>query len=166
MRSAIGIDVAAPPELVFALARDVTRWPDLLPHYSRADVVATADAAGRRLVRFVARRPFVSLLGLGVPVAWRSLTWAEPETRRLRFMHRGGATNGMDVTWRIERTATGTRVDIEHEFRPRVPGWAWFIDRLLTRPIAGRTLISFRSIAEAVAKIEQSDAAAAANLPA
>ncbi len=154
MRSAIGIDVAAPAELVFRLARDVERWPELLPHYVRADRAGEPDAAGRLLVRFVARRPLVPVLGLGLPVAWRSWTWSEPTACRLRFLHRGGATNGMDVTWRIEPVGDGCRVTIEHDFAPRVPGWAALIDRWFTRPIAGRTLATFRTIAEAVATRE------------
>jgi hypothetical protein len=68
----------------------------------------------------------------------------------------------MDVTWRLEPTGGGCRVSIDHDFRPRIPGWAWFIDRLFTRPIAGRTLATFRSIAEAVA---ESDEPIAANPP-
>ena len=156
MRSTIGIDIAAPRELVFALARDVTRWPDLLPHYVRADPAGAADAAGRRLVRFVARRPLVPVLGLGVPVAWRSLTWADDAACELRFVHRGGATNGMDVTWHlVPIDGGGTRVEIEHVFAPRVPGWAWLIDRFVTRAVAGRTLAAFRSIAEAVGTSER-----------
>ncbi len=152
MKSTIGIDVAAPADLVFRLARDVERWPRLLPHYVAADPLAPADVDGRLFVRFVARRTLVPVLGLALPVAWQSLTWWEPEGRRLRFLHRGGATNGMDVTWRIEDRPDGcARVEIDHDFRPRVPGWAATIDRLFTRPIAGRTLASFRAIAEAVA---------------
>lgn len=152
MRSTIGIDVAAPAALLFALARDVERWPRLLPHYASARRLAPPDDAGRLLVSFVARRPLVPLLGLGLPVTWRSLTWSEPTARRLRFVHRGGATGGMDVTWRIEeRPGGGCRVEIEHEFRPPLPGWATLIDRLFTRPIAGRTLATFRDIAEALA---------------
>ena len=154
MKSSIGIDVAAPPELVFRLAHDVERWPRLLPHYVAADRVAPPDAEGRLLVRFVARRPLLPVLGLGLPVAWRSMTWSEPVDCQLRFVHRGGATNGMDVTWRIEPAGAdgrASRVEIEHDFRPRVPGWAWVIDRLFTRPIAGRTLASFRALAEALA---------------
>jgi hypothetical protein len=140
---------------VFRLAADVTRWPDLLPHYVRADVLSPPDAgSARRLVRFVARRPLVPVLGLALPVAWRSWTWSEPETRRLRFLHQGGATNGMDVTWRIEPIEGGSRIIIEHVFAPRVPGWAALIDRLFTRPIAGRTLASFKAISEAVAAAE------------
>ncbi len=153
MRSTIGIDVAAPADVVFRLARDVERWPDLLPHYVAARRGGPPDADGRLLVGFVARRSIVPVLGLGLPVAWRALTWAEPAALRLRFVHRGGATGGMDVTWRITELGDGRacRVEIEHEFAPRVPGWAWLIDRLFTRPIAGRTLATFRSIAEAVA---------------
>lgn len=151
MRSEIAIDVAAPAELVFRLARDVERWPDLLPHYARADRSGDADERGRLLVRFVARRPLVPVLGLALPVAWRSWTWSDPTGCRLRFLHRGGATSGMDVTWRIEPIDGETRVTIEHVFTPRLPGWAAFIDRFFTRPIAGRTLASFKAIAEAVA---------------
>ena len=99
----------------------------------------------------IARRPVFGLLGIGLPVAWRSRTWSEPQACRIRFVHHGGATNGMDVTWRIESTGRGCRVTIEHDFRPRFAPWAPFIDRFFTRPIAGRTLESFRAIAEAMA---------------
>lgn len=165
MRSSIGIDVRAPAALMFELARNVERWPDLLPHYVSAKRLAAPDPEGRLLVRFVARRPLIGVLGFGAPVVWSSLTWAEPASRRLRFVHRGGATGGMDVTWRIEDDgAGGCRVDIEHEFAPPVPGWAWFIDRQFTRPIAGRTLAAFRAIAEAVVLADQSTQPSATNL--
>ena len=152
MRSTIGIVIAASPDLVFRLAQDVTRWSALLPHYARSRELAR-DADGARVCEFVARRPFVPLLGLGIPVAWRSRTWAEPSERRLRFVHLAGATRGMDVTWTIEPAAAGTRVDIAHDFRPRVPGFAEFVDRAFTRPIAGRTLATFRTLAEALTEV-------------
>lgn len=150
MKRAVSIDVAAPPELVFRLARDVERWPRLLPHYVRAHVVARGDD-GSVTAEFVARRPLVPALGLGLPVAWRSRTWSEPDALRLRFHHLGGATGGMDVTWRIEARDGGCRVSIEHDFRPRLPGFARFVDRFFTRPIAGRTLATFAALAEALA---------------
>jgi ribosome-associated toxin RatA of RatAB toxin-antitoxin module len=149
VRSSIGIDVAAPPELVFRLAHDVTRWERLLPHYARSRVVRR-EADGALVCDFVARRVIVPWLGAGVPVAWRSRTWHEPATRRLRFHHVAGATKGMDVTWTIEPAGDGTRVEIEHDFRPRVPGFAAFVDRAFTRPIAGRTLATMRALAEAL----------------
>jgi ribosome-associated toxin RatA of RatAB toxin-antitoxin module len=155
--SAIGIDVDAPPDLVYRLARDVTRWERLLPHYSRSRVVRR-EADGSLVCSFVARRSFVPVLGLGIPVAWRSRTWHEPETRRLRFVHVAGATKGMDVTWTIEPAAddrqTRTRIEIVHDFPSRIPGFARIVDRWFTRPIAGRTLATFQALAEALARDE------------
>jgi ribosome-associated toxin RatA of RatAB toxin-antitoxin module len=150
MRSTISVDVDAPGELVFRLARDVERWPRLLPHYLRVRPIGrTAD--GRLVAQMVARRSFVQALGLGVPIAWRARTWSEPSDLRLRFVHVGGATKGMNVTWRIEPAAGGCRVSIDHDFRPRMPGWAAFVDLAFTRPIASRTLATFKAIAEALA---------------
>ena len=149
MHSTIAIDIAASPDLVFALARDVERWERLLPHYVRSRATERRDD-GVLVVDFVARRPLVGLLGLALPVVWRSRTWSEPATRRLRFVHVAGATRGMDVTWRIEPTPAGARVSIDHDFRPRLPGFAAFVDRWFTRPIAGRTLATFRALAEAL----------------
>jgi ribosome-associated toxin RatA of RatAB toxin-antitoxin module len=155
VHSAIGIDVAARPATVFALARDVERWATLLPHYMRSTAAERRDD-GSLVVDFVARRPFVPVLGLGLPVTWRARTWNEPETQRLRFVHVAGATKGMDVTWRLEPLddGRGTRVTIEHEFAPALPGFAAFVDRWFTRAIAGRTLATFRALAEAVEAIE------------
>jgi ribosome-associated toxin RatA of RatAB toxin-antitoxin module len=154
--TSIGIDIAAPAELVFDLARDPLRWPGLLPHYWRARPVARQGASvfarkGASVVEFVAVRQLVPVLGFGIPVAWRSRTWAEPEHHRLRFQHLGGATRGMDVTWHIDATPDGCRVTIEHDFRPRLAAWATFVDRAFTRPIAGRTLRTFKTLAETLA---------------
>lgn len=156
MHSTIAIEIAAPPALVFALARDVERWERLLPHYARSRAVE-GRSDGSLVVDFVARRPLIGVLGLGLPVTWRARTWDEPGTLRLRFVHLAGATKGMDVTWRIETIDGGTHVAIDHDFRPRVPLFAAFVDRFATRPIAGRTLATFKALAEALAE----DAAAA-----
>jgi len=157
MHSEISIDVDAPAELVFGLAHDVERWSALLPHYARSHLEDT-DGWGRPIMEFVARRPLVPILGIGLPVVWWSRTWNEPESLRLRFEHIGGATRGMDVTWRIEprEDGGGCRVTISHEFSPRMPGFARFVDRFFTRPIAGRTLTTFKALAEAVHGVDTS----------
>jgi ribosome-associated toxin RatA of RatAB toxin-antitoxin module len=165
VNSTISVDVDAPPSLVFQLARDVERWPRLLPHYVRVRPIERG-ADGALVAEMIARREIVRVLGLGLPVAWRSRTWNEPGSLRLRFVHLGGATNGMDVTWRIEPTGTGSRVSIDHRFTPRVPGWALFIDRAFTRPIASRTLATFKAIAEAIGDDAESTDASPANQPA
>jgi ribosome-associated toxin RatA of RatAB toxin-antitoxin module len=149
MRTTTATEIAAPAALVFGLARDVERWPDLLPHYRRVNV-RERHADGAVTAEMVAVRALVPALGFGIPVAWRSRTWAEPDGLRLRFVHQGGATDGMDVTWRIDPTPTGCRVAIEHEFRPRSPFWAAFVNRLFVRPIATRTLAAFKAISEAI----------------
>ena len=176
MRSTISTDVAAAPELVFGLARDVERWPRLLPHYDRVRVVDRGPD-GTVTAVMVARRPLVPGLGLGLPVAWRSRVTVDPAALRLRFRHLGGATGGMDVLWRIEPTPTGCRVSIQHDFRRRVAlpvlgsilgedAWPALIDRFFTRPIAGRTLATFRALAEALADVPKSDPPIEANQPA
>jgi ribosome-associated toxin RatA of RatAB toxin-antitoxin module len=162
MNSTVSIEIAAPPELVFRLARDVERWPRLLPHYVSVRVLSRRPD-GTTTVRMIARRPLLGLVGLGLPVVWRARTWAEPANLRLRFRHLGGVTAGMGVTWRIEPTRGGCRVAIEHVFRRRLPipvlgkllgdeALPEFVDRFFTRPIAQRTLATFAALAEATAQ--------------
>jgi ribosome-associated toxin RatA of RatAB toxin-antitoxin module len=165
MRSTLSIDVQASAEVVFALARDIERWPALLPHYVRVRVLER-HADGSLVAQMLAIRTILPVIGLGAPVVWRAHAWNEPGTRRLRFVHRGGATAGMDVTWRIEPTPDGCRVSIDHDFQPGLPAplgsaWALLIDRLFVRPIASRTLATFKAIAEAAG--EWSDLASPTN---
>ena len=164
MHSAIAIDIDARRELVFELAHDVERWSTLLPHYVRSRLVDT-DARGRPIMEFVARRPLIPILGIELPVAWRSRIWNEPNTLLLHFEHVAGATKGMDVTWRIETRdgSRGCRVTISHDFSPRMPEFAWFVDRFFTQAIAGRTLATFKALAEALDAIDRSDGVRPAN---
>jgi ribosome-associated toxin RatA of RatAB toxin-antitoxin module len=152
MRSTIGIDVDAPPDLVFAIVGDVTRWQQLLPHYSRSRV-ERRHADGSATCSFVARRSLVPLLGVAIPVAWRSRVDSDAAARRLHFEHVGGVTAGMDVTWTLGlKAGAGTRVEIEHVFERGpadiLPG---FVDRFFVRAIAARTLATFKSLSEALA---------------
>ena len=165
MQSTIAIDVSAPADLVFALARDVTRWERLLPHYARSRAVETR-ADGSLVVDFIARRPVpvIGVTGLAIPVTWRARTWHEAATRRLRFVHIAGATKGMDVTWHIDPAGDGCHVAIDHDFRPRVGPFAAFVDTAFTRPIAGRTLATFKTLAEALAD-SRGDPAAVGRVP-
>jgi ribosome-associated toxin RatA of RatAB toxin-antitoxin module len=152
--STIAIDIAAPAELVFRIARDVTRWPDLLPHYVSVRPMGRLGQKGRDgevVARMIARRPVAARFGWGIPVTWQARTWSEPDNLRLRFVHVAGATRGMDVTWRIEPTNGGCHVAIIHDFQPAWPLFAVAVDRWFTRPIAGQTLATFKALAEALA---------------
>ena len=156
-------------------SRSISRpRPSRLPAGRRRRALAPTPAAlrscesdphrsGWRSRRAVRRAPFArAAVGLELPVAWRARTWAEPERRQLRFVHVGGATGGMDVTWHIEPASHGSQVTIDHAFERALPLpflgpllgaglWPAFIDRFFTRPIAGRTLATFKALAEAVA---------------
>ena len=155
MRTEIGIDVAAPPPVVFELARDVTRWPERLPHYRR--VTVQRRQAGHLVARMVAVR---QVGPLPLPVSWGAECWAEgddPGDLRLRFRHVRGVTRGMDVTWHIRPAAAGSRVTIEHEFSRSLPLVGAellpaLVDRFFVRPIAGRTLATFKALAERQAR--------------
>jgi ribosome-associated toxin RatA of RatAB toxin-antitoxin module len=148
MQSTLSVEIEAPASLVFELARDLERWPELLPHYRDVHVIER-EPGGALTARMIAIRSLVPMFGYGLPVAWRARTWSEPGPMRIRFMHKGGATNGMVVTWRFEATPSGCRVSIEHIFNPRVPAWSSFVGRLFVTPIANRTLATFKAIAEA-----------------
>ncbi len=147
----MGIDISAPPRVVFGLARDVRNWPRMLPHY-RSVTVRSHDGheltADMRAVRQFGPLP--------VTVSWRSRTWsedAEEHDLRLRFVHVRGATRGMDVTWHITPSVDGCRATIEHDFERPLPlvGTSLIprlIDRFFVRAIAGRTLATFKELAE------------------
>lgn len=152
MHSEIGIDVTAAPRTVFDLARDVSRWPQLLPHYRQ---VTIRSRNGEHVTATM--RATRAIGPLRLPVWWRTEQWpeaADDTDLRLRFEHVAGATRGMHVTWHIRPTEQGCRVTIEHDFRRRLRlvGDELFprvVDRLFVRPIAGRTLATFKQLAEA-----------------
>lgn len=167
MRSRLEIEIGAPPSLVYALVHDPERWPNLLPHYTRARVVRVGTD-GVRTIAFVARRPLVDWLGIGLPVAWRARTWSDQTDLTVDFRHAGGATDGMQVTWRIEPATGGCRASIEHDLQGEA--YARLLHRLFIRPIAGRTLATFKALAESLVDLPLAGAAestpsSATNLP-
>jgi ribosome-associated toxin RatA of RatAB toxin-antitoxin module len=154
VRSEIGIDVDAAPARVFELASHLDQWPDLLPHY-RSVTVESHDGARLR-ARMVAVRRFGVV---DVPVSWTAEQWADAADAmdlQLRFHHVRGATRDMHVTWHIrprDGQADKARVTIEHVFSRPLPvlgpdAMPAVIDRFFVRPIAGRTLATFKRLAE------------------
>lgn len=150
MRTMIAIDVAASPERFFELSRDLARWPTLLPHYRKVTVESRTD--DRIVARMAALRPGL----LPIPVSWHAEQWADQSDAsdlRLHFRHVGGVTQGMRVTWHIRPRDDGASVTIEHDFSRRLPLLGTellprLVDRFFIRPIAGRTLATFKALAE------------------
>jgi len=151
MHSSLSVEVEATAAGVFELAGDLTRWAQLLPHYRRVTIQS------RNGERVLAQMVAVRQVGpVPLPVTWRAEQWADasdPADLRLHFRHVRGVTRGMEVTWHIRQNATGCQVTIEHDFSRRLPLLGpdllpALVNRFFIRPIAGRTLASFKALAE------------------
>jgi ribosome-associated toxin RatA of RatAB toxin-antitoxin module len=141
----MSVDVRGDIDRLYALASDVPRWAEFLPHYRYVRVLAT-EGAQRTVVMAARRGP--------MPLRWRSVLELVPEERRIIFQHIGGPARGMYVEWRIEQHEGYARATITHDLdRLAYPIVAmplgryilahWFID-----PVAGKTLGYMRDLVE------------------
>ncbi len=139
MKSTMRIRMRAPVERIFALAADVERWPQLLPHYRYVRRLPSTN--GERRFAMGARR------GL-IPVRWEAIQRPSPAGRMIEFSHVGGATRGMAVAWRLEPIGDAVEVSIDHELRT---GWPLMgrVVASFVEAIAGRTLRRIKTLAEA-----------------
>lgn len=141
--------IYAPPDVVYELASDITKWPELLPHYRYVKILRQPDetASYRRRIKMGARRGII-------PVSWTSSQVLRPSDHRINYFHIKGVTKGMDVEWRIERRGEGTRVTIIHALTSPY-FWVQFslveflLGWLFVSPIAERTLREIKALAEA-----------------
>jgi ribosome-associated toxin RatA of RatAB toxin-antitoxin module len=129
--------VRAPMAVVFAIAADVERWPELLPHYR---VVRMRDRVkGARVVEMSATRPFGFLQW---PTWWVSLMEIQDRdngTRQaIRFRHIEGITKRMEVEWSFQPVADGTRVTVLHLWNG--PSWP-LIGTLAARAVIGPVFV-------------------------
>ena len=96
---------------MFAAARDVERWPELLPHY-RWVTMRERDGAGG-IVEMAAWRPF----GIArYPTWWVSRMRVDPDRLEVHYEHIDGITRGMQVVWRVVPSGDQTEVTIVHEW--------------------------------------------------
>ena len=133
--------IRAPREKIFPVVSDLKRWPELLPHYRFVRFVGNKD--GRAIVEMGATRD-------GIPISWVSAYEADPETLEMRFEHLRRWTKGMQVLWTLTPTRDGTRVEIVHDLRFRVPFLRWLaepiIGRFFVESIARKTLHTFQEL--------------------
>jgi ribosome-associated toxin RatA of RatAB toxin-antitoxin module len=145
MHAERSVDIKAPAAAIYALAQDVARWPQILPHYRWVKVLREGD--GERVVEMAARRDWF-------PVRWTALQTLDPATPRIDFTHLSGWTKGMAVAWLFEPRGDGTRVTIVHDldYARRPLMGEWFGRRIVgdyfIQSIAGRTLARMKELAE------------------
>jgi coenzyme Q-binding protein COQ10 len=148
------IVIRAPLDRVFALARDVERWPELLPHYRWVRMLERRADGGR--VEMAAWRPF-GPPPLRYPAWWVSEMEVNPDRAMIRYRHVAGMTTGMDVRWQLAEA--GERGDIAVEIVHEWAGPDWplvgrlaadaVIGPVFVHGIASRTLAGIRRCAEA-----------------
>jgi ribosome-associated toxin RatA of RatAB toxin-antitoxin module len=139
------IVIQADAAVVYSLAAAVERWPTLLPHYRRVEVLK--EDGNRRLVEMATRRD-------RIPVRWRAEQELFPEAPRITFRHVGGITKGMEVEWTFTPVPDGVRVSILHDLRLQWPLIGGIVaDRIIgplfVANIAGKTLRRIKELAEA-----------------
>jgi coenzyme Q-binding protein COQ10 len=143
MRTIDRIHIQAPADRVFSVARDVERWPTILPHYRW---VRRLDGG---MVEMAAWRPF-GPPPLRWPAWWVSEMREDPARREIRYRHVRGITRGMDVVWRIKEEAGTVAVEIVHTWDG--PAWpligklaaALVIGPVFVHGIASRTLAGIK----------------------
>jgi len=136
--------IHAPPQAIFDAASDLLAWPQRLPHYRYVREIGTT--ARGALVEMAATRT-------GIPIAWVSEYWADPHTLELHFIHQRKWTRGMVVVWKLTPTPAGTRVEIVHDLRFRIPALGWLAEPIIggffISHIANKTLATFKQQLEA-----------------
>ena len=133
MRTVDHIRIAAPFDRVFTAASNVTRWPDILPHYRW---VRRLDGG---LIEMAAWRPFGMVK---YPTWWVSQMTIDRPAGEIRYTHVRGITRGMDVVWRLVADGGATRgaVDVEIVHTWDGPQWP-LIGRLAADVVIGPVFI-------------------------
>lgn len=142
--------VRASVRTMFALARNVDRWPEHLAHYRwvRFD---QRDTQGGGLVAMSASRPFGRMTW---PTWWTSEMAVDNARPAIRFRHVHGITRGMEVEWTFTEQNDGVLVRIVHSWNG--PGWPLIgvsaarhvIGPVFIHGIASRTLAGLAAVAE------------------
>ncbi|MFA5976563.1 MAG: SRPBCC family protein [Elusimicrobiota bacterium] len=144
------IEITAPYGRLFRIAADVTRWPEILPHYRWVKVL---QKKGNQItVEMAARHK-------GLPLWWRAIQRPLPEEKRILFTHIGGITKGMEVQWifqQVGETPGGQpvwSVQIHHQFEPKwPPPGPWLAERIIgemfVKQVAQKTLKRIKELIE------------------
>jgi uncharacterized membrane protein len=143
------VTIHAPLDRVFRSARDVERWPEILPHYRWVRTLERRP--GGALVEMAAWRPFGSLR---YPTWWVSEMTVRLDAGEIRYRHVRGITRGMDVVWRVAPRDGAVDVEIVHEWSG--PAWPLVgrlaadlvIGPVFIHGIASRTLAGIKRFAE------------------
>ncbi len=153
MYTETSIVMHGPRERIFALGAAIEDWPLILPHY-RAVALEERTERSDGTTHKVATMKAWRVLPFGkIPVGWKTIQESNAETHLLHFVHIGGFTKGMDVSWLLKPEGDATRVTITHDFTLRWPLVGAFVaqrivGQFFVDAIARRTLHCIKAIVE------------------
>ncbi len=131
---------------IVALAADIERWPEILPHYRW--VTLLEGGGDRKVVEMAARRD-------RLPVKWRAVQEIHRDgpTPVISYRHIAGVVKGMVVDLTFDPLPDRVVVRIRHDFSPPWPLIGGFLADRVIGPqfignIAGKTLTTIKSIVE------------------
>jgi len=140
MNTESSIVIRAPKQRIFDVTSDLSRWPELLPHYRYIDYLKRGD--DRHIVKMACHRD-------GIPISWVSEQIIDRERLEIHFLHLRAFTKGMAVVWTFDERPEGTLVRIVHVLRFRVPALAPLAEPIIggffIENIANKTLRMFKA---------------------
>ena len=131
---------------IYSLAAKVERWPEILPHYRKVQVLESNG--NDRLVSMQCVRSFG---GLRWPCKWRAKQTLLPNENRILFRHIAGPVCGMEVEWRLQPSQNGVQTTIQHDLEAKNVWrrlFAAFVGPVFIHPIASQTLSTIKQLVE------------------
>jgi ribosome-associated toxin RatA of RatAB toxin-antitoxin module len=140
-----GVLIRRPLAEVYALCRQVERYPEFLPDYRESKILSQIGDA------FLLERAAVMK---GQLYRWKS--WARfKENQSIHFEHVEGPLRGMQVDWHFYPVhRVSTQVVIIHQFQIQRPwGVGFFLEQFVFKPrlngIAGQVVAALKEVCEA-----------------
>jgi ribosome-associated toxin RatA of RatAB toxin-antitoxin module len=110
------LHIAAPPDRVYAIARDVERFPEFMPDVQRITVLEADPDGKRQVVEWVGLIPAFRLT-----VRWTEEDLWDDRERTCRFRQVKGDFSEYSGAWRFEEDAGGTRFESEVHYELEIP---------------------------------------------
>lgn len=110
------VSIKASPDRVYAIARDVERFPDFMPDVQRITVVETSADGARQVVEWVGLIPTFKLT-----VKWTEEDLWDDLERTCRFCQVKGDFTEYSGLWRFAPEGEGTRFESEVTYELDIP---------------------------------------------